>query len=249
MRMKTAIFASLLILSLPAHAQDENSLRLPPPGHTILNLSATETQKVGQDLLVSSLRIEAEDEDPVAVQTKINAAMADAIKMAKEHTDIKTTTGSYSVYPYDPTPPTPYPDQQTERKPQRWRGMQAIEMQSLKSDELLKFTGELQGKGFIMSSLGYTISPEKFESVQDDLLVKALAKLEAKAKLAARSLNKSGYDMVDVNINQGGGIPYYARAEMAMADMGAMKSMPAPVAQAGESDVSLNVSARVMLKP
>jgi predicted secreted protein len=244
-----SILAALLLVSAPAQAQ-EDTLKLPPPGTTILNLSATETQKVPQDLLVASLRMEVDGDDLVTVQSKVNLAMQNALERAKKEADLKVTTGGYSVYPYDPTPPRPDGTQNPDKLPQRWRAQQTLEMQSLKPDVLLKVAGELQGKGFAMNNLGYTLSPEKYESVQDDLMVKALSKLEAKAGLASKSLKKSKYEMLDVNLSSGGPVhPMYARAEMMAMDSGMAKSTPMPVVAAGETDVSLTVSARVLLKP
>ena len=101
-----------------------------------------------------------------------------------------------------------------------------------------------------MNNLGYTLSPEKYETVQDSLLTKALAKLEGKAALAAKALKKEKVEMLDVNLQPSGPVypMMYARAEMAM-DAGSAKVMSAPVVAAGEQDVSLSVSARVLLKP
>lgn len=245
-----ALLALLVFTSMPVSAQESDGLKLPPPGTTVLNLSATETQKVPQDLLVGSLRIQVDGDDLAEVQGKVNMAMQDGLALARKEADVKVTTGGYSVYPYDPTPRKPDGQPDPDKLPERWRAQQTIELQSLKPDVLLKLVGELQGKGFAMNNLGYTLSPEKYESVQDDLLVKALAKLEGKAALAAKSLKKENYEMLDVHLNSGGPVypAMYARAEMAM-DAGMAKSMPAPVVAAGETDVSLNVSARVLLKP
>lgn len=243
-----ATLAILMMLTGFAHAQDSDGLRLPPPGTTILNLSATETQKVPQDLLVASLRIEVDNDDLSAVQSKINMAMQVALDLAKNEKEIKATTGAYSVWPYDIRP---YEEQQKGGEAKnRWRGQQTIELQSLNSESLLKVVGQIQEKGFAMNNLSYTLSPEKYESVQDALLEKALQKLTTKAELAAKALKKSSVEMVDVNLSSSGPVypMMYARAEMAM-DAGMAKSAPAPIAQAGESDVSLTVSARAILKP
>jgi predicted secreted protein len=248
------LFVSLIILSMSVSAsvsaQEYDGLKLPPQGTTILHLSATETQKVPQDLLIASLRIEADGTDLVQVQDTVNKAMAAALELARKNTDLKVTTGGYSVYPYDPTPPNPAPQNQNEKLPQRWRAQQTLDIQSLKPDAVLKTAGELQAKGFAMNNLGYTLSPEKYETVQDSLLEKALAKLENKAALAGKALKKEKVEMLDVNLSPSGPVypMMYARAEMAM-DMGAQKTMAAPVVAAGESDVSLSVSARVLLKP
>jgi len=249
--MRFYVYMAVLLvnlISVNAYAQSDDGLKLPPPGAIILNLSATETQKVPQDLLVASLRVEAEDKDAAIVQSKINEAMKKALTLAKQETTVKAETGSYSVYRYDPTPqPVTSP---TARQALKWRGSQTINLQSKDPDAALKLAGALQDLGFVMNNLGYTLSPEKYESVQDDLLTKALAKLTARADLAAKTLKKSGYDMLNVDLSPSGQIvPMYARANMAMMEGAMAKSMPAPVAEAGESDVSLTVSARAMLKP
>lgn len=246
MKLFRLIAAILLLMPLSAHAQDEGGLRLPPPGTIIMNLSATETQKTAQDMIIASLRIETEGRTAREVQEAINLGMQSALALAKKEPSVKASTGTYSVYPYDPPEPKL---QNSAIRPQRWRGSQTIEMQSLDTEALLKLAGEIQEKGFAMNNLGYALSPEKYESLQDDLLVKALAKLTAKAALAAKSLNKSGYDMLNIDLSPSGPVmPMYARTEMTMG-MAMDKSMPAPVAEPGETDVSLTVSARVLLKP
>lgn len=248
--------AVLMIMALPilaphAFAQEADGLKLPPPGTTVMNLSATETQKVPQDLLVASLRIEADEASAAAVQAKINEAMQFAVAQAKKEADVKVTTGAYSVYPYDPAPPQPQPQpyQMGEQRPMRWRGSQSLDLKSLKPDPVLNLAAAMQEKGFAMNNLGYMLSPEKYESIQDDLLVRALGKLRAKADLAARTLDKKSYDMLNVDLSPSGQVyPMYARGEMAM---GAVmdKGIQPPVAEAGETDVSLTVSARVLLRP
>lgn len=78
----------------------------------------------------------------------------------------------------------------------------------------------------------------------------ALKKIQTKADLAAKALGKSGYDIVEVNVDGANPFPpvpvMYAKAarmEMVQSDMAA------PVAQAGDQTVSLSVNARVLLKP
>ena len=129
-------------------------------------------------------------------------------------------------------------------------GSQTIDIQSKNKEKVLNVTGKLQGLGFATSSLQYTLANDTVEKVREELLVEALKKLQSKAKVVATTLGKANVELVDVNVDTGGPImPMYkgmmARAEMAM-DAGAM---PPPVAEAGETDVSLSVSARALIKP
>ncbi len=248
-------FLALSMLTLPtlgsaAMAQDATGLALPPDGSTIINFSATERRTMPQDLLMASLRIEIDDKsDPVKVQKKINEAMTKALEMTKGVKDFKVSTGAYSVYKYDN--PIIVNAQTGEQKSDPvWRGTQTIDIESKNAAKLLDVVGKIQGMGFAMNNLAYTLSQDVMEATRDELMVEALKKLQAKAAIVAKTLGKSKVELVDVNVDTGGPVvPMYkammGRAEGAMA----MDAMAAPVAQAGESDVSLTVSARALIKP
>ena len=250
---RVALFLAVSMLVLPittpytAHAE---GLELPPEGTTIINFSATEKRTMPQDLLIASLRIEAEDKsDPAAIQKKINEAMKKAIELAKAEKSFKVSTGSYSVYKYDQ--PVIVNQKTGEQKNEPvWKGSQTIDIESKDATKLLDTVGKIQGLGFAMNNLAYTLSPEVVDKVRDELMVEALKKLQSKAKVVAETLGKANVDLVDVNVDTGGPIvPMYktmmARETMAMDAAGAM---PAPVAEAGETDVSLTVSARALIR-
>lgn len=227
---------ALAATPVPLSAQ-ESSLPLPPTGHTLVNLSASERMTLPQDLLTASLRIEARGAEPRKVQDDINKAMTRALALAKAAPTVKTSTGGYQVY-----------EQRLERNVRVWQGQQTVQLESKDSASLLDLAGRLQGAGFAVSALNWSLSPERAESVRDELLVKALGNLKAKAGLVARTLGKSGYELTDVNLDGAPQpVPMYraVRMEMAMAD----GAVAAPVAEAGETEVVVGVSARALLKP
>ncbi|MFN5011627.1 MAG: SIMPL domain-containing protein [Gammaproteobacteria bacterium] len=242
MRHATALPALALVLlvqtALVPAARADEGLQLPPTGHTLLNFSATERMSLPQDTLTAVLRIEARGSDPRKVQADINTAMEKALATAKKVAGVKVTTGGYQVY-----------EQRLERNLRLWQGQQTLQLESKNSAAVLDLAGQLQGSGFAMSGLSYSLSTEKAESVRDELMVKALGSLKAKAALVTRTLGKSGYELVDVNL--GGDMPvvpvYRAmRAEMAMASADAA---PPPSAEPGETEVAVSISARALLKP
>ena len=234
-----AILATVLLVGLPAPAAaGDDGLRLPPTGHTLLNLSASERMTLPQDLLTAALRIEARGAEPRKVQDDINKAMTAALALTKTVAAVKTTTGSYQVY-----------EQRLERNVRLWQGQQSLQLESKDSAALLDLAGRLQGLGFVMSGMNWSLSPERAESVRDELMVKALGKLRAKAALVARTLGKSGYELTDINLQ---GIPQpmpmYSAARMEMA-VASDSAVAPPVAEAGETEVTVGVSARALLKP
>lgn len=249
--MRKTLLSLLLALGLvaPAHAE-QDVIALPPAGHSILNITVTEQMKLQQDKLSASLRYELDGGSANEIQDRINKAVAEAVAEAKAYSTVKTTTGSYYVYVYDEgqiiDPRTGQP-MSTNKK---WRGTQTIELESGDSSKLLELAGKIQTKGFIMNGMNYSLSREKSESVQDELMQKALKQLGAKAKIAATALGKGSYDVIDININGSAPpmYPVYARASMMAMEKG-VADVAAPVAEAGESEVSLSITARVLLKP
>ena len=249
--LKNIAVTGLLLFASPAAAQETTSLLDLPAGQTLLNLSATERVEVEQDVLVATLRYEAEDTDPKALQNEINEIMKEAAEAARAIESVKVSTQQYYVYPHDPYPPETGSlsrgDGEDARK-RTWRGSQGIELKSAAADDLLALTGRLQEMGLVMSGLNYMLSPEKMEETKDALMEDALAKVKAKADRAAGALGKTNADMLEVTIESDGG--YYPQPMMrSMAMDSGMAEMATPVAEPGESEITLTVSAKVLLKP
>lgn len=247
------LLSTLVILSLTlagnAIAQ-ETEVKTLQPGQTIVTLSATEQMNLQQDILQGALRIEIDAKLPKEVQDKINTGMQSALTLAKNYPDVKASTGQYYVYQYDPAP-QPTPNLKDSKARMLWKGNQTIELRSKNAGQLLELAGKIQELGFVMNGLNYTLSPEQEESYKDTLMTAALKKIQARAALAAKSLGKSGYEIVEVNIDNPGMVQpmpvMYKAARMEM--MASDASMAAPVAQSGEQPVSMTINARVMLKP
>lgn len=252
MRSLLSLFALSLLLTpfASVSALADAGLALPPEGTTIINFSATETRTMPQDLLIASLRIEAEDKaDPAVVQKKINDEMTKALDLAKKESAFKVSTGAYSVYKNERTI-TLNPKNGESKQETVWSGSQEITIESKDAAKLLDAVGKIQAMGFAMNNLSYTLSPEVMEKTRDELMVSALKKLAAKADIVAKTLGKTKADLVDVDVDQGGPVTPMYKTMMAsrVAAPMAADAMTAPVAEAGETDVTLTVSARALIK-
>jgi predicted secreted protein len=240
----------LLFLSVPALAQ--TPVQTINPGETIITLSATEQVELKQDTLNGSLRIEEDGKSAREIQDKINAAMKKAVEIAKENKDIKVSTGQYSVYAFDPNPQPPKPLSAAEmKKRQVWRGSQTIDISGKNQDAVLEVVGKIQELGFAMNGLNYYLSSEQQESYRDTLMTQALKTLQKRADVAAKALGRSNFDIIEVNVD-GGYMPappvMMRAAKMDMAAAGVAESMAAPVAEAGNQNISLTVNARILLR-
>lgn len=235
-----ALLVGFSLPAIPAMAQTEDTILSLPDGQVILSISATERREVEQDLLVASLSYNATNSDSRALQNEINTAMKKAVDLAKKSKEVKVNTGSYQVYEmHDPR-----------TKEKKWQGAQSLTIKSKDADVVLELAGKIQEMGLNMNGLSYMLSPETAVEVQDSLMEAALKQLQNRADRAAKALDKSTAELRDVNV-QGGGVPHqpmYARGAMISDAMEGM-AMAAPVAEAGESTITLTVSARAILKP
>ena len=243
--------APLLMGGFSAQAQE--LLPILEKGQTLVTLSANDQKEVDQDELIASLRLEIEDKESRAVQDKINKAMRTAVDLAKKNKDVSVVTGQYYVYSYDPNPNPKNLSIEQRKKGMIWKGSQELNLKSKDSQAILDLVGDIQDQGFVMNGLTYGLSTDLEEAQKDSLLEGALKKIQAKAALISKALGKSGFDLVEVNVD-GSYMPspmpmMHSMAKMEMSMGAASDSMAAPVAEPGKTTVSMSVSARIILKP
>lgn len=232
---------SLLFMTGQVFAQTGSLVpSLLPEGQTLISLTVTERIRVGQDTLSADLRIEVDDRDATVVQNQINRAMADALAITRDVDGIKVSTGYYGVYQYNRNP-------SGNRADEMWRGNQSITLESRDSALLLELAGRLQGMGFLMNQLSYSLSTERADEVRDSLMETALQRAQQKAERAAKALGKSDVDIASVDIDSQSGA--YAQPMMmrAMAADSSME-MAAPSADAGETEVTLTVRVQAVAR-
>jgi len=217
-------------------------------GETILNIAATERAQVPQDLLIASLRIEKEDADAKIVQKAINDAMTAAMASAKAVPSVKASTGQYYVYQYDPNPIPVHERKAGEKSQATWRGSQTIELQSTAADDLLNLAGALQEAGLVMNGLTYSLSPEKADEAKDQMMEAALAKVKTRAERAAAAMSKTKTELIEVSVDAADMPMPQPMMMRAMAMDGAMEKSATPVAEPGDTEITLTVTARALLK-
>ncbi len=209
---------------------------------TLLNVSATEFIEVQEDLLVANLHYEFEAITAKEVQNQINVIMTKTLEKAKMLKDVKVSTQQYSVYKYE------YVANKNDERKTKWRGNQGVVITGKTSDDILKLTGELQEMGLAVDGLSYTISNDKREEVRDSLMELAIEKLMKKSKRVAKALGKDVVKVVSINVDADISRPYPAmQYAMRMASV-AKNEMASPVAEPGQSEISMTVSATIMIK-
>lgn len=238
MKFAAALLATSLLFTSPAMAQE---ITLLPEGQTLITLAVTERVQAQQDTLQASLRIELSDKNADDLQSKINAAMKKAVDTAKGVSSVKTSTGYYSVY-------QTYVDPNNPRAVKAWNGSQTIDLESKDAKSLLELASKIQEQGFVMNNLSYSLSTVKADEIRDTLLETALTRAKAKAERAAKGLGKSNVELIEVGIDSP--VDNVRPVMMRAMAKGAMEasSFDAPVAEAGESEVTLTVNVRAIAK-
>ncbi len=225
-------------------------------GSTSVTLSADARRMVQQDRVTATLSYEFSGKTAEEVQAKINAKMQEAKPKYDAVEGVKVSTGGYNVfknYPPEPAPKadgTPAWTSEEREKKAFWQGNQQLMIDGAKSDDMLHLIGGLQKDGFALQGLNFYMSRDAEDAVKDALISEALVNIQARAENIRKSLGmkKIRYAKIDLGDN---GRPMPMMRGMAMkTEMAydAAGAAPAPVAEAGETEVVVNVTAEVKLK-
>lgn len=214
---------------------------------TVMSLDAEARRVVTQDRVQVTLNIQREGKTAAEAQAQINTKMQAALAAAKKVAGVKASTGYYNSYKQYPPEPKPLSQAEREKKAY-WTAQQTLVLDGADKEAVLKLAGALQGMDFAMQGMNFYLSREAQDKLKDELLAEALATVKARAQKVAGIMDTPKIRFARINLNGGG--PVYpvmmkGRAMMAMAD--AAESMPEPVGEAGESDVTLSVNVEVHL--
>lgn len=249
MMLGTALAAATFAVAPAPRASDDD-------GSTSVTLSAEARRTVEQDRVMATLGYEVSGKTAEEVQAKINTKMQDAKKLYDTVKVVKPSTGGYNVYKNYPPEPEPKADgtpawtPEEREKKAYWQGSQQLMLDGVKSDEMLKLVGSLQKQGFALQGLNFYMSRAAEDAVKDSLITEALANIQARAENIRNALGmkKIRYAKIDLG-NEGRPMPMMRtmamKAEAYDANAG---SAPAPVAEAGETEVVVGVTAEVKLK-
>lgn len=236
--MKRWVAALVFALAAaPASAQAPGAA--PPETATVLHLSEQAQRMVTRDQLRAELRAEAVDADAAKLQAEINRHMTAALARAKGVAGVTVETGGYSVYPEQRSGPSSAP------RALSWHGSATLSLAAHDAAPLLALVGALQQDGLVISVLGYELTPAAAKRVEDDLTDEALARVKARGERIAASLGLVVLRIRDLRVGNAGGtqpLPRF-RAEATLA------SAPPPVAEPGQTTVSVSVDADVVLAP
>lgn len=208
-----------------------------PPPQNVLQLSATGTVEVQQDLLSLSLTTTREGPDAATVQNQLKAALDAALTEAKKAASpgqLDVRTGNFSLHPR----------YSRDQKISGWSGTAELVLEGRDFPRITSTAGKIQT--MTMGGVGFGLSREQRAKVEGEAQTVAIERFKARASELARGFGFAGYTLreVAVNSNDQG---YPRPRMMAMEMKAAQADVPVPV-EPGKSSVVVTVSGSVQLR-
>lgn len=209
------------------------------PPQNVVQLAASGTVEVQQDLLTLTMSTTKEGLDANLVQTQLktalDAALAEARKAAQPG-QLDVRTGNFSLYPR----------YTRDGKSNGWTGSAELILEGKDFGRISSTAGKIQT--LTMGGVAFGLSREQRAKVEGDAQAIAIDRFKAKAGDIAKGFGFAGYTLreVSVNANDQGGIPPRPRM-MAMEAKASMADAAVPV-EAGKSTVIVTISGSVQLK-
>lgn len=233
--MRKIILSSALLassLSLPALTQAAEALN-----YNIVNLQADATRQVSNDEMHAVLYIEKSNKQPTELAAQINQLMSQAVNTARKYPSVKIETGSQTTYPiYD----------NDSRKLKEWRGRAEVRLESTDFKAASQLVSELQ-QNFQTQSISFSVSDAQRKKVENELMVEASKNFQQRAQTLSQAWNKSGYNLVNINLNTSnyGGQPV---PRMAMMKAASADAIPEQEMAGGESKITVNANGTIQFK-
>ncbi|GAC1602949.1 MAG: SIMPL domain-containing protein [Ramlibacter sp.] len=226
------VATALCLSTLAALAQSSAG-----PAQNVLQLSASGTVEVQQDLLTLNLTTTREGPDASAVQSQLKAALDAALTEAKKAVlpgQLDVRTGNFSLSPrYG-----------RDGRIGGWHGTVELVLEGRDFARIASTAARIQT--MTMGGVGFGLSREQRARVEGEAQSLAIEHFKSKATELAKGFGFSGYTLREVTVNsndQG-----FARPRMlAMELKSAQADAPLPL-EAGRSSVVVTVSGSVQLR-
>ncbi|WFE69168.1 SIMPL domain-containing protein [Thiomicrospira sp. R3] len=199
-----------------------------------IHFAITEQAMVENDRVIVQFNAQFQADDAQAVSQKVNQMMRQAISQLSAVERSFIQTGNYSVRP------------QHNRSGviTHWQGQQQLTLTLPVELDISEILSRLQPY-LSYQSMQADISHQKRTEAEQALIQQALKNYQHQAKLIAKSFNQAEYTLLETHIQTQRQARHYAQPRMALASS-AMES--APIIEAGENIVSVNISGILALE-
>lgn len=199
-----------------------------------VNLSASASAKVDNDIVIAVLYVQKEGDDLPALSSEVNKIVGKAVEQSRKVPNINVQTMAYYSAP-------------VHKKIQLvgWSVRQSIRLESKDVSRLVKLIGELQSK-LAVESISYDVSPESRKKIEEKLISEAIVAFNQRAKLITKDLGRTKYRLVEMNVNTSGSPVRPVRHRSA--PMMAEAAVKAPTIEAGQQKIQVNIQGTIELQ-
>ncbi|MGV3572500.1 MAG: SIMPL domain-containing protein [Ramlibacter sp.] len=227
-----------LALAAPAAPALAQGVVLPQP-QNVLQLQATGTVEVQQDLLTINLTTTREGPDAAQVQaqlkTALDAALAEARKTAQAG-QMDVRTGNFALYPRH----------NRDGKMSGWTGTAELILEGRDFPRITQAAGRIQT--MTLGGVGFGLSREARAKVETEAQTLAIERFKAKAGELAKGFGFGSYTLREVAVNANDqGFQPRPRMQAMEAKVGMAADASVPV-EAGKTSVVVTVSGSVQLR-
>ena len=207
----------------------------------VVQLSASGQVEVSQDWLQMDLSASRDGNDAAAVQKQLQQVVDAAMRSLKPQASgqlMQVRSGSFGVYPRHGN----------DGKIKGWQGRAEVVVEGKDFARISEAAAQV--KDMTVSSMGFGLSREGREKVQEQAQSQAIEGFKQRASTLAKQFGFNGYTLREVSVNSQDGFyaPRMQRANVAMAASAKMEMAdPVPV-EAGKEQVTVNVSGSVQLQ-
>ncbi|WP_291518079.1 SIMPL domain-containing protein [Acidovorax sp.] len=206
----------------------------------VVQLSATGTVEVQQDLLVLNLGTSKEGSDAAGVQSQLRQALDAALAEAKRNAQpgqLDVRTGPFGLYPrYG-----------KDGKINGWQGRAELVLEGRDFSRITTTAAKIQSMA--ISQVSFGLSREARAKVEGEAQTQAIEQFKVRAAELAKGFGFSGYSLREVAVNSNemnpGPRPRMMAVEAKMGSMAADAPMPV---EAGKAQVVVNVSGSVQMR-
>ena len=237
--MKNAIclIAASAFMVYAGAAFSQNSQTAEP--RNVVQLSASGTVEVQQDLLVLALSTSKEGADAASTQAQLKQALDAALAEAKRHAQsgqMDVRTGPFGLYPrYG-----------KDGKINGWQGRAELVLEGRDFARITATAGKIQTMA--ISQVAFGLSREARAKVEDQAQTQAIEQFKARAADLAKGFGFGHYSLREVAVQSNETMPGpRPRMMAAEAKAGAFSDAMVPV-EAGKAQVVVNVSGSVQMR-
>ncbi|AVO40005.1 SIMPL domain-containing protein [Simplicispira suum] len=239
MKTTRSMFASILFFLAACGAAQAQSSLTPAP-QNVMQLEASGTVEVQQDVLVLTLGTVKEGKDAALVQTQLRQALDAALQEARRSAEpqkMEVRTGNFSLSPR-------YGQNQ---QITGWQGSAELILEGRDFPRIT--TAAARVSSMTVSRVAFDLSREQRETVERDAQQQAIARFKAQAQQLSAGFGFGGYGLREVAVHSNSSAPGPRPRMMAMEARGASVSSDAQLpVEAGKASVTVTVSGSVQMR-